>query len=621
MCLRRLDGFILRMRTTKLHSTMHAFLHSLETIVASSRKQLQRHKPVSNTILSQLWLQYADVEETLSALAELCKVVSEVLRIVCYLTHINSQGASSLPPYESIPKEASAFLSYIYAFVDLHFQSASPRTLRSALAYLLTTASSPFFRKVEHSIGIGKSKLVDLMQPESNDDEFGSGAAQPLDIFGNPEKYPDFFSDEQKEQTSVATRSLKVLAAAAPTHPLLSEYAERRCEWVWHEDKVDRIYTGHHSRPFDELQPSSSFTQITTTVEKTSSSISYPPELASFKAFDMEPGSQWGTSRTPATSFPIDTTPYQTFLAIFPEELPQSTPTISHLAASVLYPLQVQSNRLTNALLSLFLSPPLSLPSHLSLLRSFALLGSQLFTYRLRGALFTESDGYQPVGRGTRARTRARLGIKDARDIAAEAEEIAGADGSASAAKWGIGLGLGLSERGVWPPGGAELGFALRRVIVDTLDEMRVADDDSDALPLLGSGSQGMPFQIIVKEAEWRLGFAIRDLPVSEGREEWLNPSSIAYVSVILSHKPASERLFKEHWTFYTWITSLLYRWELYLHLKSCPNISEYSTFFSGSCEVSPECSYTIYTYYIQSGNRFKRIVQQYSKRIQSVHR
>ncbi|KIM23387.1 hypothetical protein M408DRAFT_77699 [Serendipita vermifera MAFF 305830] len=517
-CLRRLDDFILRLRSTTLHSTMLAFLHSLETIVATLRKQLQRHKPVSNTVLSQLWLHYADLETTLTALTEFCNV-----------------GESSVPPYKPLPTEAAAFLSHLYACVELHFQSHSPRNVRSALAYLLSTSSGPFFRKVEQSIGIGKAPLPDTTQFEGNEDGLLNANAHALNAFSPPESYPDFFSDEQKAQTSVAARSLKVLAAAEPSHPLLNEYADRRCQWVWHEDELERMFTGQYDeRGFQELRLPASSSQLD--VLARDHPARYPPELASFKAFDMEPGSQWDATRTSATSLPIDTRPYQAFLAVFPEHLPLSTPTLSHLANAVLHPLQLQSNRLTNALLSLFLSPPLSLPSHLSLLHSFALLGSQSFTYRLRGALFTESDGYQPVGRGTRARTRAKLGIKDARDVAAEAEEIGGPEGVASAAKWGIGLGLGLSERGVWPPGGAELGFALRRVIVDTLDEMVDPDAESDESLF---HKKGLPCGTVVKEAEWRLGFAIRDLPVDEGREEWLNPSSVAALDFLyLDYKP-----------------------------------------------------------------------------------
>jgi hypothetical protein len=464
---------------------------------------------------------------------------------------LSSQGVASKPPYDNLPTEAPAFLSYIYSLVDLHFQSASPRALRAALAYLLSTSSSPFFRTVEHSIGIGKSTTIDSHnQPEVPEEDVGLRDVTALNTYGSPDDYPAFFSDEQKTQTLVAARGLKVLAAAAPAHPLLREYADRRCEWVWHEDQVERIHTGNYFRPFEDFHPPSPPRLSTASVDnqQTVHSVNYPPELASFKAFDMEPGAQWGSSSTHPTSLPINTTPYQIFLSTFPSDLPSSTPTLQHLATAILHPLQQQSNRLTNALLSLSLTPPLSLPSHLSLLRAFALLSSQSFTYRLRCALFSESDGYQPVGRGTRARTRARLGIKDARDVAAEAEEISsgppGTGTTASAAKWGIGLGLGLSERGIWPPGGAELGFALRRVIVDSLDEMKVEEDRAGVVvtppspPPLGV-PLGVPLDClgvvkpceeVVKEAEWRLGFAIRDLPVSEGREEWLDPSSIAYV-------------------------------------------------------------------------------------------
>jgi hypothetical protein len=142
---------------------------------------------------------------------------------------------------------------------------------------------------------------------------------------------------------------------------------------------------------------------------------------------------------------------------------------------------------------------------------------------RLRGALFSEWEAYQPIGRGTRARTRAKLGIKDERDIAAETEELE----TNSSAKWGIGLGLGLSERGIWPPGGAELGFALRRVIVDSLEELRFENDIlQDNVKVIEHDTRWS--DQVLKEAEWRLGFAIRDLPVTEGREDWLNPSSLA---------------------------------------------------------------------------------------------
>jgi hypothetical protein len=316
-----------------------------------------------------------------------------------------------------------------------------------------------------------------------------------------------------------------VLAAANPNHPLLEDAEERQCEWVWHEDLVEGIYSGKRNRLFDhgEVAP----TPLLLPQQPAEANTTYAPELSGLQVFDMEPGSQWRDSKEHAASLPIDTTPFQEFLVTFPTHLPSSVPTLSHLAAAVLHPLRVQCNRLSNALLDLFIHPPLSLTDHFLLLRSFVFLASQRFTLRLRNALFTESDAYQPVGRGTRARTRARLGIKDDRDKKAEAEELAERkDGTVSGAKWGIGLGLGLSERGTWPPGGAELGIALRMVIVDSLDEMNQVDQANGAD--LSWREKVKSDGTVLKEAEWRLGFAIRDLPVTEGREEWLDPSSLA---------------------------------------------------------------------------------------------
>lgn len=400
------------------------------------------------------------------------------------------------------------------------------------MAFLLSTASRPYFRTVEHRIGIGKDKLAQshdtTNRTDREVDEFGlhDMEVEALDLDSDPLSFPTFFSDALKAQVLRASRGLKVLAAAAPNHPLLKDSVERRCEWVWNEDAVEAVYSGLRGRLAEDLGTIAPVSTLPEAPDEQQGIVNYAPELSSFRVFDQEPGSQWRSSGENSTSLPIDTTPFQAFLAIFPQDLPSSTPTLAHLSDAVLHPLQAQSNRLTNALLDLFLGPSLSLPSHISLLHHFVLLDSQRFTYRLRGALFSESEAYQPIGRGTRARTRAKLGIKDERDMAAEAEEIE----ANAPAQWGIGLGLGLSERGIWPPGGAELGFALRRVIVDSLEEIKAEEEDIQNRNISDPRKLGMNkwSEEVVKEAEWRLGFAIRDLPVNEGREDWLNPSSLA---------------------------------------------------------------------------------------------
>ena len=44
----------------------------------------------------------------------------------------------------------------------------------------------------------------------------------------------------------------------------------------------------------------------------------------------------------------------------------------------------------------------------------------------------------------------------------------------------GVGLNPALSERGSWPPGGSELVFSLRQVVVDTLDEDHIETDEGE---------------------------------------------------------------------------------------------------------------------------------------------
>lgn len=529
-CLRRLDEFVIRTRIKRLEPTSYAFLHSLETVVASFRKQLARESLNNGTPLSKIGLLYEDIEEIVAALAGLCLVVSAGISPSLALIGI-TKGTSSIPPYPEMLGEAPSLLSRIYETVDLHTQSASSRTLRATLAFLLSTTSRPFFRSVERNVGIGKAKPGDAhreaAQSDEEADEFGviNTDHRGLDLDSDPIIFPSFFSEKLKAQVIKASRGLKVLAAAVPNHPLLKDFVERRCEWVWDEDALDAIYSGVRGRLVEDLQGLATATTGPDSISKQEhNSSTYPPELASFRIFDLEPGAQWKNETENTTSLPIDTTPFQTFMATFPHDLPLSTPTLAHLADAILHPLQAQSYRLSNALLDLFLFPPLSLPSHISLLRYFVLLESQSFTYRLRGALFSESEEYQPIGRGTRARTRAKLGIKDARDIEAEAEDLQARE----SAKWGIGLGLGLSERGIWPPGGVELGFALRRVIIDSLEEIWEKEKQHKHAASHSVSSIHRWSESVVKEAEWRLGFAIRDLPVNEGREEWLNPSSLA---------------------------------------------------------------------------------------------
>lgn len=92
---------------------------------------------------------------------------------------------------------------------------------------------------------------------------------------------------------------------------------------------------------------------------------------------------------------------------------------------------------------------------------------------------------------------------------------------------WAVGLASALLEREIWPPVGADLSFFLRTVIVDSLEDTQ--------------RGHNLPKQV-VNDASWRLGFAIRDLPIGPGRDRWLNPLCMCFTSFIQKPTHSSVR-------------------------------------------------------------------------------
>ena len=524
------------------------------------------------------------------------------------------------PPYDPLPSTAASLLSHIYGHLSLHVDLSSPQPIRATIAFIFSTTSDFFLHSIDRSIGIGKphlpstTKKARLALDENNYFEEGMEDENLFDYTEEEEEeWPDFFPPTLSERLPKAKKSLKVLFAAAPEHPLLTDnIARRHCKWVWDEEGLGRV----HEKEWDLAMGTEVHLRASTPpIERLSSqpdATLYQPELVGLRIFDLEPGAHFKPSLEPQPTRETqesNTISYQPFLCTFPPTLPSITPTLAQLTEAVLSPLGRQCSRLSSALLELFLSPPFSLAGHFVLLRDYLLLGSAPFTARLRNALFSEIDAYQPVGHGTRARTRARLGIKEPRDIRLEQEDLEkmrqaaeGGENDDEVPKWGVGLGLGLSERGVWPPGGAELGFALRRVIVDSL----AAERDERSAEGDGESDDREGFTVR-REAEWRLGFAIRDLPVGEGREEWLNPSSIEYAMISRNDSRPPTDLFQGPLTSYTSTTSRHTHLESYSHRKSSQNITASSISFSVCSEV---CFLLLFSVggrssYEFSGNRF----------------
>ena len=349
------------------------------------------------------------------------------------------------------------------------------------------------------------------------------------------EVFPSFFGSELADALGTARKSLVLLRAANPDHPLLggsgseSVQPRREVEWLWSEEDVEAAWAG--LTPTRKEEKGAANGRETLDIGEPNV---YKPELAAqFGVFDLEPGA---TPFLANNSFvPISTSlssPVQSFISQFPSSLPALTPTLTHLNELTFAPLVSHASELSRALLGLFL--PLSqhpsssnqtshsnldFSEHLVLLRSYILLTSHAFKSRLAAALFSDSGEYDIRSDEVDIRARARQ-VKFNRDK--------GDDSPAEEDRqWAVGLAPALTDRESWPPGGADLSFLLRTVIVDSLDAGSLERDDGgeDGDVNEKGGLSGSGRNVVLEEAEWRLGFAIRDLPIGAGRDRWLNPT------------------------------------------------------------------------------------------------
>jgi len=398
-------------------------------------------------------------------------------------------------------------LSNIYTHLEHHFEKGSGLRARATLAYIFTVTSDDYLQTLGRSIGYygefpsnrPKTAFIasgfDLGEGEQEDSESVSNSGA--------DEFPGFISSEAIETLTRARKSLKFLSIAQPDHPLLLHSSSRRkISWFWTNEEVAAAWDSKND-------PVGSFD----TVESEPRSPDTDPDsgvLEQFKVFSLEPGAHLTPSVRGAEST------LQSFLADFPPYLPSLTPAISHLSDLVLSPLIAHGTAISGALISLLLSPGshLHLHSHLVLLRSYLLLTLPAFTMRLQAALFSDSDDWNFEGSTVRA-------------MAKSADNRKSSVSGGSSTQWAVGLGLGLAERDSWPPGGSDLSYYLRTVIVDSLE----------SLIKLAGGESLDSFEgrrRIFAEAEYRLGFAIRDLPAGSGRERWLNPSC-GYTALVLN--------------------------------------------------------------------------------------
>lgn len=224
----------------------------------------------------------------------------------------------------------------------------------------------------------------------------------------------------------------------------------------------------------------------------------------------MPPGSHLPHSPTPLwTPTPVDQ--LEAFISRHADPdhplLPYDSPTLDlYISSHLLAPLLAHSTLISKALISLYLDD-LDFLDHLDVLYAFWLGGDAGFSERVGAALFGkgQAGAGESLGLGQRERTRQRLGLGEDVDES-ESQPPLGKKG-----EWGIGLGVGLSDRARWPPGGSEMAYALRTTLLD--DEVT------------GLASRGQVWEGI----EDRVSFAVVALPDDDdgGRARWLNPQAI----------------------------------------------------------------------------------------------
>ena len=407
-----------------------------------------------------------------------------------------------------------SLLSSVYDRLQARIEESSPKIIVALMAFILTVSSQPHLNRICECVGMRSSQssgnprrtpgyqfrvLQDGIEVPNLEDEAS-------DDDDEDDSHPSFLSPSLVQGLMRARRSLKLLRAAQPEHALVrSTPDEAILRWIWTESDITEVFeTGAL-----KASPSSVHEEEPPRITP------YGVDFPEFQLFDCEPGSQVASDVIVSES--SQPSQFELFLAPFPDSLPSLTPTLPALADLVLSPLVQRLSSISTALVDVFLSPDthLHLYSNLVLLRSYLLLTSPSFKSRLQAALFSDADECLtplPPTKSQKSSGKATSHSAPSRHAPSPIN------------RWAVGLSRKLMEGG-WPPGGANLSFSLRTVIIDSLEndnyhkfrKAREAPEEFDHERLR-----------ILREAEWRLGFAIRDLPIgSEAR--WLNPRCTCY--------------------------------------------------------------------------------------------
>lgn len=405
----------------------------------------------------------------------------------------------------SPPTAVADLLTAIHTSLFTAIERQTSSLVKAMLAYLLSRTSQSYLRHLCESLGMTSSRA----RPFS-----ASPQETSLDLNGDPgeqdgrehirqvaqdDPFPPFLPALLKEALQAGQRSLQLLNEVQPDHHLVRASSDVLVSWFWSREAIESAWIG--DPPFYPYETTSA--NSARSVRPPTHMHSYKPGLESLKMFDLEPG---GNLEAAPNGDPISTavTFLRQFIVEFPATLPSITPTLQDLTSLVFEPLVNRAGEISRELMSIFLSPDATpnLRLQLQLMRSYMLVCAPKFKSRLAMALFSDAD--EPNVHQSR-NASALMQLMSTRE-----------DGvGVSHSKWPVGLSPGLSNGDTWPPNGADLSFFLRTAIVDAHEH-----DNTNSVDTRQPSSHNQ----FLREAELRLGFAIRDLSVEPGLDGWLNP-------------------------------------------------------------------------------------------------
>jgi hypothetical protein len=434
--------------------------------------------------------------------------------------------------------------SHLAAHLPVPASLATPVQL--ATAYLLEKSSRPWLDTLHQWVGLKRMSN----ETESSD--------QPWDIIGveqtksavghweytfHPRRIPTFVPKDDGRRIFEAGRSLRLLARATEgRHPLVGRsWYGIEGVWPWTTDVSRSIGPEDHLKTVqrslrkarkddvysewavdNEAVPSSASAASAAAtdpfyarsgLQDLSKPLEENPLWRMFDALPTVPGQREEPSNDAviavATSSVWQSSSSFDSLVKFLDDrvgrplLVREAPSLAASIQTDLLAIPIAHGSLASSVLLAYFVQELHFLDHLAILRAFFLGGDIGFTDRVRAALFGdgEVDG-RAVGVGRRARTRMRLGLGGEQDQAGVSDET-----------WGVGLAIGLSDRQCWPPGGAELSYALRTTLVDM-------EKKSTSVGAAGVCPE------VWKEVDERLSFAVKELDDTNGngKARWTDP-------------------------------------------------------------------------------------------------